>query len=138
VDLSEPGGDYDSGPLRIRGQQMRPRAEEGIKAAYARGVPIITGVDTEYGPESVSRVSHEVMHFAELGMTPIDAIRSATSVAAQCLGIGERTGTLKAGLEADLIVVEQNPLDDIRALQDVVIVITDGRVAVKRVPFGMR
>jgi len=35
-------------------------------------------------------------------------------------------------------VVEQNPLDDIRALQDVVIVITDGRVAVKRVPFGMR
>ena len=138
VDLSEPGGDYDSGPLRIRGQHMRPRAEEGIKAAYARGVPIITGVDTEYGPESVSRVSHEVMHFAELGMTPIDAIRSATSVAAQCLGIGQRTGTLQAGMEADLIVVEQNPLDDIRALQDVVIVITDGRVAVRRVPFGLR
>jgi imidazolonepropionase-like amidohydrolase len=41
-------------------------------------------------------------------------------------------------MEADLIVVEQNPLDDIRALQDVVIVITDGRVAVRRVPFGMR
>jgi len=43
------------------------------------------------------------------------------------------TGTGAAGL-----VVEQNPLNDIRALQDVVIVITDGRVAVRRVPFGMR
>jgi imidazolonepropionase-like amidohydrolase len=138
VDLSEPGGDYDTAPLRIRGQHMRPRAEQAIRAAYALGVPIITGVDTEYGAESVSRIPHEIMYFAQLGMTPMDAIRSATSVAARCLGLEARTGTLRAGLEADLVVVERNPLDDVRALQDAVIVITDGRVALKRVPFGVR
>jgi imidazolonepropionase-like amidohydrolase len=138
VDLSEPGGDYDTAPLRIRGQHMRPRAEEGIRAAYALGVPIITGVDTEYGAESVSRIPHEIMYFVQLGMTPMDAIRAATSVAARGLGIDTRTGTLRAGMEADLVVVERNPLEDVRALQDAVIVITDGRVALKRVPFGVR
>jgi len=138
VDLSEPGGDYDSAPLRLRGMHMLPRAEAGIKAAYALGVPIIAGVDTEYGPASVSRIPLEMMYFTQLGMTPMDAIRSATSVAAGCLGIAQRTGTLRPGMEADLVVVERNPLDDIRALQDAVIVIADGIVALKRIPFGVR
>lgn len=138
VDLSEPGGDYDSAPLRLRGQHMLPSAEAAIRAAHALGVPIISGVDTEYGPASVSRIPLELMHFTRLGMTPMDAIRSGTSVAAGCLGIGQRTGTLRAGMEADLVVVEHNPLDDIRALQDAVIVIADGVVALKRIPFGLR
>lgn len=138
VDLSEPGGDYDSAPLRLRGQHMLPRAAEAVKAAYALGVPVITGVDTEYGPQSVSRVPLEIMYFQQLGMTPMDAIRSATSVAASCLGIAQRTGTLRPGMEADLVVIERNPLDDVRALQDAVVVISDGRVALKRIPFGVR
>jgi imidazolonepropionase-like amidohydrolase len=138
VDLSEAGGDYDTAPLQLRGRHMLPRAEDAIKAAYALGVPVITGVDTEYGPASTSRVALEVASFRALGMTPMDAIRSATAVAAACLGIQQRTGTLTSGMEADLLVVERNPLDDVRALQDAVIVISDGRVALKRVPFGLR
>jgi imidazolonepropionase-like amidohydrolase len=138
IDLSEPGGDYDSAPLRLRGMHMLPRAGEAVKAAHALGVPVITGVDTEYGPQSVSRIPLEIMYFQQLGMTAMDAIRSATSVAASCLGIAQRTGTLRAGMEADMVVVERNPLDDVRALQDAVIVITDGKVALKRIPFGVR
>ena len=138
TDLAAPGGDYDSAPLQLRGQHMLPRAADAIRAAYALGVRIITGVDTEYGPNSTSRVALEVMHFRQLGMSPIDAIRSATAVAADCLGIAQRVGTLRAGMEADLVVVERNPLDDISALQDAVIVIADGRVALKRIPFGVR
>ena len=138
MDLAEPGGDYDSGPLHLRGLHMLPRAAAGITAAHALGVPVITGVDTEYGPSSVSRIPLEIMYFTQLGMTPMDAIRAATSVAAGCLNIGQRTGTLRAGMEADLVVIERNPLEDIRALQDAVIVITDGIVALKRIPFGVR
>ena len=138
IDLSEPGGDYDSAPLRLRGMHMLPRAAEAVKAAHALGVPVITGVDTEYGPQSVSRIPLEIMYFQQLGMTAMDAIRSATSVAASCLGIAQRTGTLRAWMEADMVVVERNPLDDVRALQDAVIVITDGKVALKRIPFGVR
>ena len=138
TDLAAPGGDYDSAPLQLRGQHMLPRAADAIRAAYALGVRIITGVDTEYGPNSTSRIALEVMRFREFGMTPMDAIRSATAVAADCLGIAQRVGTLRAGMEADLVVVERNPLDDISALQDAVIVIADGRVALKRIPFGVR
>jgi imidazolonepropionase-like amidohydrolase len=138
VDLSEPGGDYDTAPLQLRGQHMLPRAAEAVKSAYALGVPIITGVDTEYGPQSVSRIPLEIMYFQQLGMSAMDAIRSATAVAATCLGIAQRTGTLRVGMEADLVVIERNPLDDVRALQDAVIVISDGRVALKRIPFGAR
>ncbi len=47
------------------------------------------------------------------------------------------TGAIEPGLEADLIVVPGNPLEDIVALQDVVVVISNGRVAMKRLPFGM-
>ena len=137
-DLAEPGGDYDSAPLQLRAAHMIPRAAEAIKNAYALGVPVITGVDTEYGPNSTSRIPLEIMHLRELGFTAMDALRAATSVAATCLGIAQRVGTLTPGMEADLVVVERNPLDDVRALQDAVIVIADGRVALKRIPFGVR
>ena len=137
-DLAEPGGDYDAAPLQLRAAHMIPRAAEAIKGAYALGVPVITGVDTEYGPNSTSRIALEIMHLRELGFTAMDALRSATAVAATCLGIAQRVGTLKPGMEADLVVIERNPLDDIRALQDAVIVIADGKVALKRIPFGVR
>jgi imidazolonepropionase-like amidohydrolase len=137
VDLSEGGGDYDSPLLRLRGMHMLPQLAAAIKAAIALGIPTITGVDTPYNAESTSRVALEVMYFAQFGMSPMDAIRAATSANAACLGIGQRTGTLAPGMEADVIVLERNPLDDIRAVQDVVMVIADGRVALKRIPFRL-
>ena len=85
---------------------------------------------------STTRITQEIVNFTELGFTPMEAIRAGTSLAADCLGIGAKTGRLTAGLEADLIVVEGNPLDDIRIIQDVTIVISNGRVALNRLPFG--
>ena len=60
------------------------------------------------------------------------ALQAATSVAAECFGLAQRTGAIKAGLEADLIVIERNPLDQIGNLQDVLMVINNGRVAINR------
>ena len=136
VDLTQPGGDYDDPVLLLRGQHMAPRIEETIRRARALGVRIATGADTDYGPESVTRISHEVMRFAGLGFTAVEALASATSGAAELLGIATRTGRVAAGLEADLIVLERNPLEDPGALQDVLIVVTDGRVVLNRLPFG--
>ncbi|MBM3906500.1 MAG: amidohydrolase family protein [Gemmatimonadetes bacterium] len=137
-DLGLPGGDYDDPVLTLRAQFMIPRANQVIKAAKAMGVRIATGVDTDYRPASLSRVSHEVLRFTELGFTPLEALQSATSVAADLLGISARTGRLAPGLEADLIVVEGNPLEDPRALQDALVVISNGVVGVNRMPFGKR
>ena len=137
VDLAEPGGEYDDPVLLVRGMHMLPRLAQTVRRAHDIGVKIVTGADTGYGPTSVTRVSHEVAAFVELGLTPLEAIQSATLVTAELFGIENRTGAIEAGLEADLIVVPANPLEHIVALQDVVIVISNGRVALKRLPFAI-
>lgn len=137
-DLGLPGGDYDDPVLTLRAQFMIPRANQVIRAAKLLGVPIATGVDTDYRPESLSRVSHEILRFTELGFTRLEALQSATTVAAALLGVSARAGRLAPGLEADLIVVEGNPLEDARALQDALVVVSNGTVAVNRLPFGRR
>ena len=136
TDLLETGGDYDNALLNIRAQHMLPRLERVIRKAHEMGIPIVASTDTGYGSDSVVRVPHELIHFVRLGLTPSEAIRSATSVPAELFGIEDRVGTLEAGKEADLIVVEENPLEDIRAIQDVLVVISNGKLAVNRLPFG--
>lgn len=131
-DLIEPGGDYDNSVLSIRGRHMLPRIREAMRMAMKLGVTIIAGTDTGYQPQSNRTMSHEVAEFVALGMSPMDAIKAGTSRAAECMGIAGRTGAIKAGLEADLIVVERDPLADIVNLQDVLVVINNGRVAMNR------
>ena len=135
-DLTQPGGDYDDPALTIRGNFMLPALGATVQRAHRMGVRIATGGDTSYGPESLSRISGEAAAFVQLGMSPLEAIRAATSVGAALLGIGDRTGALKPGYEADLILVETNPLQDIRALADVLVVISNGRVVLNRTPFA--
>ena len=136
LDLRDPGGDYDDPVLHLRAEHMIPVAQQLVRRARQLGVRVITGADTQYGPSSITRIAQEIVNFTLLGFTPMDAIRAGTSLAADALGIGATTGRVGAGLEADLIVVEGNPLDDIRTIQDVTIVISNGRVALNRLPFG--
>ncbi len=132
ADLTVPGGDYDNPVLQMRGQHMLPRVREMAALAYERGVRIAAATDTGYGPQSVLRMSHELIELVGIGMTPLEAIRSATTVAATLLGVEDHTGRIAPGLDADLVVLERNPLDDIGAYQDVLMVISDGRVVVNR------
>jgi imidazolonepropionase-like amidohydrolase len=66
------------------------------------------------------------------GQKAMDAITSATSLAAESLGLGDRVGTIAAGYEADLIAVDGDPLRDINALSHVAFVMKGGRVIVRR------
>jgi imidazolonepropionase-like amidohydrolase len=136
VDLTEPGGDYDVPALRVRGLHMLPRLRRTVEQAHARGVRIVTGGDTSYGPTSLTRVPHEVANLVELGLSRLQAIQCATSVAAEMLRLEKSTGALEPGLEADLIVVDANPLDNVRTLQDPLLVVSNGRVALNRLDFA--
>lgn len=135
-DLTQPGGDYDEPALTIRGNFMLPVLGETVRRAHRLGVRLATGGDTSYGPESLSRVAGEVAAFVQLGLSPLEALRAATTTAAELLGVGDRTGALTVGYEADLILVERNPLQEIGALADVLVVISNGQVALDRTPFG--
>ncbi len=138
IDLLEPGGDYDDPVVKFRGLHMLPRIEDTFRRARALGIPIVTGADSSYGPESISRVSTEIVNYVKLGMSPLEAIQSGTVRAAELFGVEKETGALEPGLEADLIVIEKNPLEDIRVIQDIILVISNGRVALKRLPFGRK
>jgi imidazolonepropionase-like amidohydrolase len=132
ADLIEPGGDYDNPILSIRGRHMLPRVRETAAKAWKLGVKLIAGTDTGYGPQSNRRVPHEVIELVAAGMPPMEAIKAATSVSAECMGIERRTGAIKVGLEADFVAVERDPLADIKNLQDVILVVNNGKVVVNR------
>jgi imidazolonepropionase-like amidohydrolase len=136
VDLVEPGGDYDNRDLRLRGRHLLPRLRETVQRAMKLGVKIVTGADTGYGPNSVTRVSHEIAAFVEMGMTPLQALQSATTRAAELLTLTARTGAIEPGLEADLLVVERNPLQHVGTLDDPLLVMSNGRIVVNRLSFG--
>ncbi|MEK6407221.1 MAG: amidohydrolase family protein [Acidobacteriota bacterium] len=132
LDLIDPGGDYDNPILSVRGRAMLPRLRETAAHAWKMGVKIVAGTDTGYGPASSRRIPHEILELVNIGMPPMDAIKAATSVAAACIGVDKRTGSIKPGMEADFIALERDPLADITAIQDVIVVINNGKVAVNR------
>ena len=136
VDLMEPGGDYDVPALRNRGRHMLPRLRSTVQRAHRLGIRIATGADTAYGPNSLTRISHEVAAFVEMGFTPLQALQAATTVAAELLRIERTTGAVEAGLDADVIAVERNPLEDPMVLQDVLLVVSNGRVALDCLAFA--
>jgi imidazolonepropionase-like amidohydrolase len=135
-DLAEPGGDYDNAGLKRRGEMMRPILKAAIGKALKFGVRIVAGSDTSYGPNSIARVSREAGELVAAGLTPLQALQAATITAAEMLRLDKRIGTLEPGLEADVLVVEGNPLENIRTLLDPLLVISNGRLGLDRLSFA--
>jgi len=108
---------------------MKPRAEAFTKAVK-KGARIVFGTDAAAGmpgntaPEFVRRVA--------LGMSTKQAIAHATSTPATALGMGGKIGDLKPGMFADIIAVEGNPLEDIKALGHVTFVMKEGKIYKQR------
>ena len=135
-DLAEPGGDYDNAGLKRRGEMMRPILMSAIGRALKLGVKIVAGSDTGYGPNSIARVSREVTVLVDAGMTPLQALQAATVTNAEMLRLEKQTGVVAPGFEADVLVVDANPLDNIRTLLDPLVVISNGRLALDRLTFA--
>jgi imidazolonepropionase-like amidohydrolase len=111
--------------LQAKAAQMFPRARTSIGEAYRAGVKIACGTDAPAIPHG--RNAHELVALVSRGLTPLDAIRAATTVAADLIDVTDR-GRLAEGLLADVIGVAGNPLEDITALQSVQFVMKGGKV----------
>lgn len=135
-DMTKPTGDYAGAVLEMRGRFMMPLLEKVIKKGKALGLKIATGADTDYGPLSTSRVSVECEHYVRMGMTPFEALQTTTTISGELLGLASKTGRLMPGYEADLVLLPANPLEDIRALQDALLVMSNGYIGLKRIPFA--
>lgn len=123
--------------LRLRGKHMVPQLEHVIRSAHKMRVKFATGADNYYDNKSTNRISIEVENFVRLGMSNFEALKTATVSSADLLGLSTATGQITEGYEADMIIVPANPLVSIEALQDVLMVISNGQVALKRIPFGV-
>ncbi len=131
-DLTMPGGDYDNPLLQIRGRHMYPRIRETAKRAFELGVKLVAATDTGYGPKSTLRLAQELEEFVALGMTPFQAVQSATTVAAELLGVQDHAGRIAPGYDADLIVMERNPLEHVGAIHDLLMVVNNGKIVLNR------
>jgi imidazolonepropionase-like amidohydrolase len=94
--------------------------------AVAAGARIANGSDTGIAP--FGSEAENPIAFVRFGMTPMQALRSATTVAAETIGWADRVGTLAPGAYADLIGVDGDPSEDITALRRVPVVIKGGQV----------
>jgi len=104
------------------GQKQR----EGFRRAAQAGVKIAFGTDAGVYPHGGN--AKQFAYMVKYGLTPAQAIQSATFNAAELLGWSDRAGSIEPGKFADLIAVAENPLDDITALERVKFVMKGGKI----------
>ena len=100
-------------------------AEDVLRRAIARGVRVVFGTDSGVYPHGLN--ARNFAWYRRCGMSPIDAIRSATTVAAEAMGWSDRVGSLAVGRYADLLAVAGDPLDDVTELERPMAVVKGGR-----------
>lgn len=111
--------------LQQKAAEVFPRAKETIRKAVSRGVRIACGTDAPAIPHG--RNAKELIALVDRGMSPLGAIRAATTVSADLIDVSDR-GHLAPGLLADVIAVPGDPLSDIGVTEDVRFVMKGGRV----------
>ncbi len=116
--LSQPFGGFD--------QLSKETGIESIRVLHEAGVPILAGTDamnpgTTYG----ASLHRELELLTEAGLTPAEALASATSVTADVFGLDDR-GRVAEGLRADLVLVNGDPTEDIRNTRQIIGVWKDG------------
>jgi imidazolonepropionase-like amidohydrolase len=112
------------------GQRDRKRASVHIQSfqkAMKAGVKIVFGTDIG-GIPWTEPMAQEFLRMSEFGMSPMDAIKSATSRAAEMLDMEGQIGVIAPGAYADVIAVGGDPLRDIKTLENVQFVMKDGNV----------
>ncbi len=107
---------------RIVGQAQR----DNFRKAHDAGVRMAFGTDAGVYPHGNN--AKQFAYMVQYGMTPMEAIQTATVNAAELLGWPADVGTIEAGMYADIIAVRGNPLEDVRELEDVRFVMKGGEV----------
>ncbi len=119
-----------SAHVRDRARALYSHHLDSVQRALEAGVKVVAGTDA--GGHGHPPNAAELAHLVRAGHTPMQALRAATALAAECCGVEQEVGTVEKGKLADLIVVDGDPLTDIRVLQDaarITLVMKSGVVA---------
>ena len=111
-------GRRDCKRVEVHGESFRKALRAGVKIAFGTDVGGFPWTDP---------IAQEFEREVEFGMTPMQAIQSATSRAAELLGLEGRACVIAPGAWADLAAVQGNPANDVTALRHVLFVMKDGK-----------
>jgi len=125
-------GKIDNYPpaLQAKAKAATAARSEMFRNAVKKGVRISFGTDAAVFPHGQNAKEFKLM--VDLGMSPIDALKSATANDAELLGIAQKVGTLEKGKLADVIAVPGDPTADITATERVSFVMKEGRIIRQR------
>jgi imidazolonepropionase-like amidohydrolase len=112
--------------LIAKAKDVMPAARKNVARAFAAGVKVGFGTDAAVYPHGLN--AHEFAVMVKLGLTPLQAIQSATINDADLLGWSDKVGTIEAGKWADIIAVDGDPLADVTTLERVRFVMKGGEV----------
>jgi imidazolonepropionase-like amidohydrolase len=115
---NEEGFAFMEKAVGIKGEMFARALKSGVKMPM--GTDAVAGAHGQNARELIARV--------EEGQTPLAALVSTTSLAAESMGLGKTIGTLAAGYEADIVAVAGDPTKDIAKLRDVRFVMKGGRI----------
>jgi imidazolonepropionase-like amidohydrolase len=112
--------------LQKKMEMVSAQGQNNVKKAFAAGVKVGFGTDAAVYPHGLN--AHEFAVYVRLGLTPLQAIQTATINDADLIGWSDKVGTLEPGKWADIIAVDGDPLEDITVLQHVKFVMKGGTV----------
>jgi len=118
----------DSGVDPARAAKLKPRFDSDVKIVkmlYDAGVPIVAGTDQDFPGYSLDR---ELELYVQAGLTPMQALQTATITPARVMKMEKISGSIEAGKHADLAIIDGDPLNNIRELRKVVLVIKAGEI----------
>jgi imidazolonepropionase-like amidohydrolase len=119
---------YVAGPRGGVWQPMVDHQRAAFRRAVEKGVKIVMGTDVGGFPWTEVNQAKEFEYYVQYGMSPMQAIKSGTSRAAELLGQDDRLGTIAPGMLADLVAVAGDPLRDITELQRIMFVMKGGTI----------
>jgi len=124
------GNPFFTEAIKAKARAAAAASKENVSKAARAGVKIAFGTDTGVTPHGKNAKEFALM--VDAGMSPMEAIRSATVVSAELINRSATLGTIEAGKLADIVAVDKSPLDDITELERVRAVIKDGSLAYMR------
>jgi imidazolonepropionase-like amidohydrolase len=112
--------------LQLKAKAATAARSEMFRNAVKMGIKISFGTDAAVYPHGQNAKEFKLM--VDLGMTPIDALKSATTTDAELLGVGQKLGTLEKGKLADVVAMPGDPTSDITATERISFVMKEGKI----------
>ncbi len=131
-------------PITIKYERELENAIDTMQKMHKRGIRVLTGGDYGFAWTPHGTNAKDLEYFVDMiGFSPMEAIQAATKLGGQIMGMGNELGQIKEGYLADMLLVDGDPLRDVRILQErsrLVAIMKDGKFhkAPENLPMGMR